>query len=48
MYLAEDALKAMYGLRNGSVDGVVMVDVQILQKLHLERVEVHIQRQQVE
>lgn len=48
MYLPEDTLDTVDGLSNRRVDRVVMVDIQILKGLHFQRVDVNIQRQQVE
>lgn len=44
MNLPEDTLDAVDRLSNCRVDRVVMVDIQVLEGLHLQRVDVNIQR----
>lgn len=43
----EDALQPMDRLGHNRVDGLVVVDVEVLQHLHLQAVDVHVQGQQV-
>ena len=48
MNFPEDALQPVDTLGYSGVDGVIVVDVHVLESLHLQGVEVHINRQQVE
>ena len=45
--LSENALQSMDTLSNSCVDGVIVVDIHVHEGLHLQRVEVDVDRQQI-
>jgi hypothetical protein len=47
MHLSEDTLYPVDGLGDSGIDGVVVVDVHIFESLHLQRIDINIERQQI-
>ena len=47
MDLSEDALYPVNWFGDGRINGVVVVDINIFESLHLQRIDINIKRQQI-